>query len=98
MIKAKKKSLTRYKGRTAVGVAKIFDWGRGPNRKSHAMTSSKFFEKWLFMGQKYPKMEDQKSSPGLACNLDFAKGKGFEPKVKKCPQLFKFRDVVSRFV
>ena len=31
-------------------------WG-GPNRKSHAMTSSKIFEERLFMGQR---MEDQK--------------------------------------
>ena len=35
------------------------------------------------MGQRYRKMEDQKSGPGLACNLDFAKGKGLKPTVKK---------------
>ena len=33
------------------------------------------------MGQRYRKMEDQKS--GLASNVDFAKEKGLEPKVKK---------------
>ena len=35
------------------------------------------------MGQRYREMEDQKSGPRLACNLDFAKGKGLEPKVSK---------------
>ena len=35
------------------------------------------------MEQSYCKMEDQKLGPGLACNLDFAKEKGLEPKVKK---------------
>ena len=34
------------------------------------------------MGQRYRKMKDQKLGPGLACNLDFAKGKGVKPKVK----------------
>ena len=34
------------------------------------------------MGQRYRKMEDWKSGPGLACNLDFAKQKQLEPKVK----------------
>ena len=36
-------------------------------------------------------MEDQKRGPGLACNLDFAKGKGFEPKVKKIFKIVKTR-------
>ena len=35
------------------------------------------------MRQRYREMEDQKSGPALACNLDFAKDKGLEPKVKK---------------
>ena len=35
------------------------------------------------MGQRYRRMEDQKPGPGLACTVDFAKGKGLEPKVKK---------------
>ena len=35
------------------------------------------------MVQRHRKMEDQKSGPGLACNLDFAKGKRLESKVKK---------------
>ena len=34
------------------------------------------------MGQRYPKMENQKSGPGLASNLDFAKEKGLEQKLK----------------
>ena len=28
-------------------------------------------------------MEDQKLGPGLACNLDFAIGKGYDPEVEK---------------
>ena len=39
------------------------------------------------MGQRYRKMKDSKSEPGLACNLDFAKGKGLEPKVKKLSKI-----------
>ena len=34
------------------------------------------------MGQRCGKREDQKPRPGLPCNLDFAKGKGLEPKGK----------------
>ena len=43
----------------ATGVARIFDWG-GPNHKSHAMTSSEFSKKELFVGQRYRRMEDLK--------------------------------------
>ena len=64
-----------------INVAKIFDWVSGPNGKLHAMTLSKFFEKRLFIEQRYRRMEDQKPGFGLASNLDFAKGKGLEPKV-----------------
>ena len=32
------------------------------------------------MGQRYPRLEDEKPGTGLACNLDFAEGKGLEPK------------------
>ena len=42
------------------------------------------------MGQRYRRMEDQKPGPGLACNLDFAKSEGLEPKVEKVPKLSKF--------
>ena len=34
------------------------------------------------MEQRYRRMKDQKPWPGLALNQDFAKGKGFKPKVK----------------
>ena len=34
------------------------------------------------MGQRYRKIEDQNSGPGWAGNLNFAKRKGLEPKVK----------------
>ena len=35
-----------------IGVSRIFDWGGGPNHKSHAMTSSEIFEKVIFCGAK----------------------------------------------
>ena len=34
---------------SAIGVAKIFDWG-GANHKSHAMTSSEILERGTFCG------------------------------------------------
>ena len=34
------------------------------------------------MEQRYHKMEDQKSGPALASNLDFAKGRGLEQSIK----------------
>ena len=39
------------------------------------------------MGQRYSRMEDQKPRPWLACNLDFVKEKGVEPKIKKVSKL-----------
>ena len=39
------------------------------------------------MEQRYRKMEDQKTRPWSACNLDFAKGKELEPKVKKVSKI-----------
>ena len=39
------------------------------------------------MGQRYRKMEDQKSGLGMACNLDFAKLKRFELKLKKVSKI-----------
>ena len=35
------------------------------------------------MGQRYPKMEDQKPWPGLVLKQDFAKGRRLKPIVKK---------------
>ena len=40
--------------RTFIGVARIFDWG-GPNRKSHAMTSSETLKQEFFVGAKISK-------------------------------------------
>ena len=45
------------------------------------------------MGQRYRRTEDQKPRPCLACNLDFAKEKELEPKVKK---VFKIVKIVRR--
>ena len=52
-------------------VARIFDWG-GANHKSHAMTSSNFFERGIFVG-KHRRMEDLKPWHGLALDQDFTK-------------------------
>ena len=47
------------------------------------MTLSEVFEKRdFFTGQRYRRVEDQKPSPGLARDLDFATGGKLEP-VKK---------------
>ena len=70
-----------------IGLAKVFDWGERPNRKSQVMASSKFFEKRTFTKQKYRKMEDQKPGPGLAFNLGFTTEKGLELKVKKISKI-----------
>ena len=43
-----------------------------------------FRKQGFFLWEKdtgYRRMENQKQGPGLACNLDFAKEKGLEPKV-----------------
>ena len=48
------------------------------------------------MGQRYRKMEDQ--NPGLACNLNFAKGEELEAKVKRLQKLSKLGGVVSKLV
>ena len=37
---------------SAIGVARIFDWGGGTNHKSHAMASSKISKKRTFCGAK----------------------------------------------
>ena len=55
--------------------------GRGPNQKSHAMKSSEIFDRGIFVGQRYRRMEDQKPWPSLALNREFFKGKGLKPKV-----------------
>ena len=39
------------------------------------------------MGQRYRKTKDQKPRPWLTCNLDFAKEKELEPKVKKVSKI-----------
>ena len=44
------------------------------------------------------KTENQNLGPGLAYNLDFAKGKGLKPKIKKISQSAKLGDVVSKLV
>ena len=45
------------------------------------MKSSKIFERGIFVGERYRRMEDQKPWPGLALNREFSKGRGLKPKV-----------------
>ena len=47
-----------------IDVTRIFDW-EGPNHKLHAMTLSEIFERGYFVGQRYRRIEDQKSLSGL---------------------------------
>ena len=47
MIKATKKTFKR-----CIGVARIFDWRVGPNRKSHTMTYLNFSNRGTFYGTK----------------------------------------------
>ena len=51
-----------------IGVASILTGGEGANQKSHAMKSSEIFERGIFVGQRYRRMEDQKPWPGLGLN------------------------------
>ena len=39
---------------STIGVAKIFDWGEGAKRNSHAMTASEIFKTWDFYGTAIP--------------------------------------------
>ena len=56
------------------GVARILDW-RGPNHKSHAMTSSEIFKEKIFVKQRYVEQRYRRSfyatkkmrSCGLVC-------------------------------
>ena len=74
----------------SVGVARVFDWGEGQNANHTQWLHQKFLEKkTIYVGQRYRRMEDQKPRPGLARNLDFAKEKGLESKVKKISKLSK---------
>ena len=53
----------------------------GAKQKSHAMKSSEIFERGIFAGQRYRKMEDQKPWPGLALNREFSKRRRLKSKV-----------------
>ena len=66
--------------------------GGRPNRKSHVMTSSKFFEKRDFLRDK------DTLGPGLACNLGFAKKKDLNQKLRRFSKLSKLGHVVSKLV
>ena len=50
------------------------------------------------MGKRYRRMENQKPGRGLACKLDFAKGKDLNQKLKRFPKLLKLGDLVSKLV
>ena len=46
------------------------------------MTSSEIFERGILVGQKYRRMYDQQSWPGLALNEEFSRGRALKLKVK----------------
>ena len=54
-----------------IGVARIFDWG-GVKPKITYNGIIRNFQEELFVGQKYPRMENQRPWPGLALNQGFA--------------------------
>ena len=60
----------------AIGVARVFDWGRGPNHKSHAMTSSEIFKKGTFCRAKIS--QNGTSEVVVCCHLTriLVKGEG----------------------
>ena len=59
-----KRKIIKHKNflNSGIGVAGIFDWGWGAIRKSRQYDAIRNFQKQgLFIGQKYLRMEDQKS-------------------------------------
>ena len=72
-VKIKKKALTRF-----------LIW-EGEQTANHTQRRRLQFSisRDFFIGQRYRRMTDQKLGPRLACNLDFAKRKGLEPRVEK---------------
>ena len=66
-----------------IGVVRIFDWGEP---KSHAMTPSETLKEEFFGGQRYRRMEDQKSRPGVGTYLRTRSRRGLKPKdkMRKC--------------
>ena len=64
-----------------IGVARMFDW-RGPNHKSHAITSCKIFKRRDYLWDKDLRMEDEKLMLRLVRNQDYAMREGFNQKLK----------------
>ena len=79
----------------SLGVARIFDWGRGANctQRRH----QNFLKEELIVGQRNPRIEDQKPWPGLALDQYFGKGRGLKRKVKKV-KISKVEDVLNKEV
>ena len=69
-------SEVRQRSLCIIGVAWIFDWGRGPKHKSLAMPSSESFKKGPFYGQRYCRMKNQKPWPVLALSRILQKKEG----------------------
>ena len=87
VIKVTKKIFTRYIG---LGLARIFDWRGWPNHKSKITRNDVYqnFQKRDFLWDKdIVNGGSEVSGPGLACNVNFAHGKGLKPKVKKISKI-----------
>ena len=80
-----------------VGLAGMFDWGGRPNRKSHAMTTSNFFEKKDFLWDK-DIIEWRIRSWGLGWygTWSLLKDEALNQKLKRFSKLSKLGDVVSK--
>ena len=66
---------------TTKGVARIFDWG-GANHQSHAMALSQTSKEEFFMGQRYRRIEDQKTWPRIDTQLGTSSRRGLKSIVK----------------
>ena len=60
-----------------------FSVGGGANHKSHALTSSETLKEEFLRGQRYRRMEDQKSWPGVGIGTRSRRGLKQIPKVQK---------------
>ena len=92
VIKVPKITFTRY-----IGVARIFAWMGEPNRKSHTMTSTKFFERREFFWDKdIVKWRIRSRAVGWHVTWILLKRKDLSQKSKNFEKLCKLGDEVSK--
>ena len=66
-----------------IGVARIFNGGGSKPQITCNDVIRNFRKEKFFVGQRYRRIENQKSRRGLAVTQKFAERKGLKPKVKK---------------